>query len=155
MITIFLIITVTGAFFLALYIADQTRLKIRQRKLILMMREIAELRNLNILHFKVLHDKIIAIDEPKETLIFLDHAQMENNRIVHLHEVRECNILLKHTVVQLELMYNDPFRTPLSVPFYRKYIDPPYKRKSLTESALWWKKTLTAHLEQETMQEQL
>ena len=149
MLTIFLIIAVTAALFLAVSLVKHLKLKLIQRRLIAMMREIAELRNLQITRFDVIRDQLLALDEGAGALIYLCHSQMENNRVIDLKEVRGSHIILKRIVVQLEIMHRDPYRAPLSVPFYRRHIDPPCQRARLTQTAQQWKKLLSNALEEQ------
>lgn len=138
-----IILTGTGLF-LAVLLYRFTRVKIIQRRLTIMMREVGALRGLTISDYQLLGDQVVAIDRQQGVLIFLNYSHRVSSRIVDLKEISDCRIILRQLVVQLELTYHTPSRGPLSISFFRKYSDPSYKRNSRTNLAIYWKGLITS-----------
>lgn len=114
-----------------------------RKRLLVMLREVAEIRNLKIDEYQLLHEQILGMDRRNGILIYLNYAHRINSRIIDLKEVTECTLILKQVVAQLELTYRQPSRPPVSVCFYRKYSDPAFKRKSRVRKAVYWKELIT------------
>jgi len=144
---IFFIKIVSGIFVALMFAAYAYRLikhQIIRKRLFIMMREIAEIRDLKMDEYQLLHEQILGIDRQRGILIYLNYAHRINNRIVDLRDVSGCSLILKQVVAQLELTYRQPSRPPVSISFYRKYADPAFKRKKRINTAIYWKGMIMA-----------
>lgn len=132
------------AFILGAFAYRLIKHQIVRKRLLIMMREIAEIRDLKMDEFQLLHEQILGIDRQRGILIYLNYAHRINSRIVDLKDVTGCSLILKQVVAQLELTYRQPSRPPVSICFYRKYSDPAFKRKKRINTAIYWKGLITA-----------
>jgi hypothetical protein len=138
-ITIKIILTILLITILAVYTYRLIKSKVIRKRLIIMMEEIAEIRNLKIDEYQLLHEQILGIDRQNGILIYLNYSHRINSRIVDLREVMDCSLILKKVVVQLELTYKQPSRPPLSVCFFRKYAESSFRRNARIKTANYWK----------------
>ncbi len=144
---IFLIKILSGtvvALLLSAYAYRLIKHQIIRNRLLLMLREIAEIRGLKIDEYQLLHEQILGIDRRQGILIYLNYAHRINSRIVDLKDVTACSLILKQVVAQLALTYRQPSRPPVSISFYRKYSEPGFKRKRRINTAIYWKGLITA-----------
>lgn len=85
-------------------------------------------------HFQ---EKTLGFDMIKNKALYID---LRNNiiRIVELSEVHNCTLIKKQLSTQMELIYRNQDKAPLTITFFDKFRDRKWRRKKLEKKALYW-----------------
>lgn len=78
-------------------------------------------------HFQ---EKTLGFDMIKNKALYID---LRNNiiRIVELSEVHNCTLIKKQLSTQMELIYRNQDKAPLTITFFDKFRDRKWRRKKL------------------------
>lgn len=81
--------------------------------------------------------KIIGLDRKKKKLIYIDY-KLSRAVLVNLQEVCRYKLIRKQLSIQLELVFHDQARDPLSISFYRQFEDGRFRQRMLEQKAAYW-----------------
>lgn len=73
----------------------------------------------------------------KQKVLYID---LKNNiiRIVDMEDIDNCKLIKKQLSIQMELIYHDQDKAPLTITFFNKISDRKWRRNKLEEKARYW-----------------
>lgn len=85
-------------------------------------------------HFR---EKTLGFDMAKQKVLYID---LKNNiiRIVDMEDIDNCKLIKKQLSIQMELIYHDQDKAPLTITFFNKISDRKWRRNKLEEKARYW-----------------
>ncbi len=85
-------------------------------------------------HFR---KKTLGFDLVKHKVLYVD---LKNNiiRIVDMEDIDNCRLIKKQLSIQMELIYQDQDKAPLTITFFNKFSDHKWRRNKLEKKARYW-----------------
>lgn len=81
--------------------------------------------------------KTLGFDFIRNKVLYID---LTNNmiRIVEMNDVHNCRLIKKQLSTQMELIYHNQDKAPLTITFFDKFRDRKWTRTKLEKKALYW-----------------
>lgn len=148
----FILFILADIIFLALvifWLIKYQNKKIRSRTMKEFDNYVAEHR-LKIETKQTLNKNVIGLDRENMKIIFLDRRnRIKPVRTIDLHEILSCKTIKarKHDnshikSISLEIIYRNPEKEPVLLPFYHENYDKFYKMMRLAKKAYYWEKRI-------------
>lgn len=139
-------ITLISFFFLIFTVRKIAQWKIKSKtQLHLLVTHVAAGNRLNLSIKDYYQKKALGLDPVKRKILYIDL----DNYIVHIVDLKDidnCRLIKKQLGTQLELIYYDQDKAPLTIAFFNKFADPTWARHKLERRARNWEVLLNAHI---------